>query len=118
MPASQLGDWQPISLATSYQAGANVMISLGCLTFPRMRGHERGCSSVVEHLLCKQGVAGSNPVISTIEKLCWVRSQRAQQLGRKGGGVLRAAGKLRLASTVAVASSAFNRGPPRGYVSP
>src|SRR5690242_7326101 len=24
-----------------------------------------GCSSVVEHLLCKQGVAGSNPVIST-----------------------------------------------------
>ena len=27
----------------------------------------RGCSSVVEHLLCTQGVAGSNPVISTNE---------------------------------------------------
>ena len=26
---------------------------------------DRGCSSVVEHLLCTQGVAGSNPVIST-----------------------------------------------------
>jgi len=29
----------------------------------------RGCSSVGEHLLCKQGVAGSNPVISTKRRI-------------------------------------------------
>src|SRR5215831_7293555 len=29
-------------------------------------GSGRGCSSAVEHLVCNQGVAGSNPVISTL----------------------------------------------------
>ena len=32
----------------------------------------RGCSSVVEHLLCTQGVAGSNPVISTTAFPCGI----------------------------------------------
>ena len=31
-------------------------------------GHRGGVAQLVEHLLCKQGVIGSNPFISTIEK--------------------------------------------------
>ena len=47
----------------------------------RTSGTLRGCSSVVEHLLCTQGVAGSNPVISTGQNVA-VRSRWRRQTMR------------------------------------
>src|SRR5256885_1958770 len=41
-------------------------------------GFPRGCSSVVEHLLCKQGVGGSSPPIST-------GNRRSEDLLSSGG---------------------------------
>ena len=38
----------------------------GALFFARKEGNNGGIAQLVEHLPCKQGVIGSNPITSTI----------------------------------------------------
>jgi hypothetical protein len=63
---------------TGGRAGAAAELSR---TDSRNRTKERGCSSVGEHLPCKQGVGGSNPLISTNKKH---PSERTKPSGSEG----------------------------------